>query len=130
LLHCRRDQDESEIAVRATTLCTAVGSGDRDSAEQAAAVEELGAAAHSAPICASLACSINRISAAASANRQTKSGNRRPGCRFEFKDIMNAMGLLPETPFPGHGFSSSCLEVAGRVLRTGPAVRMSRPAMK
>ncbi len=127
LLHSRRDQDESEIAIRgAERYVRQLVPVDRDSAEQAATSEEAGVGgAYRADL--------------SDPGMLDQIGFRRlppsePGdedveiaveaAALNFKDIMNAMGLLPENAVSGGlaGYRLG-LEVAGRVLRAGHLVK-------
>jgi NADPH:quinone reductase-like Zn-dependent oxidoreductase len=127
LLHSRRDQDESEIALRgAERHVRQLVSIDRDSAEQAASSEEAGfGGAYRADL--SVPGMLDQIvfrRLAASEPGETDVEIAVEAAALNFKDIMNGMGLLPEHAVAG-GLSSDRLglEVAGRVLRTGSLVR-------
>ncbi len=127
LLHCRRDRDESEIALRGTErFVRQLVAVDRDSAEQAAASEEAGVGgAYRADL--QEPGVLDQI-----VFRRLALGD--PGAEdveiavkaaaLNFKDIMNGMGLLPEHAVAG-GLTAHRLglEVAGTVLRTGSGVR-------
>jgi acyl transferase domain-containing protein len=126
LLHCRRDRDESEIALRGSDRylrhLTAV---DRDTAEQAAAADEPGVG------CDYRADVREPGVLDPIAFRRTEQTDPTVGeveiaveaAALNFKDVMNAMGLLPEHAVT-RGLTGSRLgpEVAGRVLRVGPGV--------
>jgi len=127
LLHTRRDHDESEIALRGDNrFVRQLVPVDKESAEQSAVSLEPGFGGsyradqrdHGV---------LDQI-----VFRRLPPGN--PGedeveiavraAALNFKDVMNAMGLLPEKAVAG-GLTAHRLglEVAGRVLRTGCLVR-------
>lgn len=127
LLHSRSDQDESEIALRGDERYVhQLVSVDRDSSEQTAISDEAGFGGD------------YRADLRDPGQLDQIVFRRRPptvlgdedveiavqAAALNFKDIMNAMGLLPEHAVAG-GLTSHRLglEVAGRVLRTGSKVR-------
>ncbi len=131
LLHVRLDRDESEIALRGDQrFVRQLFAVDRDAAEQSAATEEPGVAGdYRADV--SVPGALDQI------------GFRRlppidlgeedveiavQATALNFKDVMNAMGLLPENAVSG-GLTSDRLglEVSGRVLRTGALVQHVQP---
>ncbi len=127
LLHIRRDRDESEIAIRGDErYLRQLIAVDREAAEEAASSDEAGSGGfYRAEV--SDPGMLDQI-----VFRRIRSGE--PGddeveiaveaTALNFKDIMNAMGLLPENAVSG-GLASNRLglEVAGRVLHTGLNVR-------
>jgi len=127
LLHSRRDQDESEIALRG---------GDRHVRQLVPVDREL---AEQATICVEVGCGGAYRAAVHEPGMLEQIAFRRlppgePGeedveiaveaAALNFKDVMNAMGLLPENAVSG---GLACdrlgLEVAGRVLRKGRLVQ-------
>ena len=127
LLHGRRDRDESEIAIRGDErFVRKLVPVDRDSAEQAAISEEAGVGGDYR---ADLRDPGQLDQIVFRRLPPTEPGNEDveiavQAAALNFKDIMNAMGLLPENAVAG-GLTSHRLglEVAGRVLRTGSKVR-------
>lgn len=127
LLHSRSDQDESEIALRGDERYVhQLVSVDRDSAEQAAISEEAG---FGGDYRADLRdpgqldqIVFRRLPPTVLGAEDVEIAVQ--ASALNFKDIMNAMGLLPEHAVAG-GLTSHRLglEVAGRVLRTGSKVR-------
>jgi hypothetical protein len=127
LLHSRRDRDESEIAIRGDRrYVRKLVPLDRDSAEQAASSEEAGVGGdYRADL--SEPGMLDQM-----AFRQLPSSELGEedveiavqAAALNFKDIMNAMGMLSENAVAG-GLTGHRLglEVAGRVLRTGRRVR-------
>ncbi len=127
MLHSRRDRDESEIALRDGQRFTRqLVPVDRESAELAATTVEAGVGgAYRADL--SEPGMLDQIVF-------RKLPLREPGpeeveievqaAGLNFKDLMNAMGLLPKNAVSG-GLASDRLglEVAGRVLRTGQQVQ-------
>ena len=130
LLHCRRDRDESEIALRGSDrLVRQLVPVDRDSAEQAACSEEAGVGGD---FRADLRepgmldqIVFRRIAPSDPGEGEVEIAIK--AAALNFKDITNAMGLLPEHAVAG-GFTAHRLgqEVAGTVLRTGSGVRHVR----
>ena len=127
LLHTRRDQDESEIALRdEMRYVRQLVPVDRVSAEDAAATDEVGCGGH------------YRAELSESGGFDHVVFRRRPqsdpgeldveisveAAGLSFKDIMNVMGMLPANSIAG-GLTGHRLglEVAGRVLRTGRQVK-------
>lgn len=131
LLHVRRDRDETEIALRGPDRSIRqLAPVDRDAAEQAAATTEPGVGgSYRADVMEPGA--LDQI-----VFRRLDPRDPGPGeveiaveaAALNFKDVMNAMGLLPEHAVAG-GLTAHRLglEVAGRVLRTGPGVRDVAP---
>ncbi len=127
LLHSRLDRDESEIALRGDQrFVRQLVSVDRDGAEQAAASEESGVGgAYRADVSMPGALDqilFRRLSPSEPGDEEVEIAVQ--AAALNFKDVMNAMGLLPENAVAG-GLTSERLglEVAGRVLRTGRLVR-------
>jgi acyl transferase domain-containing protein/NADPH:quinone reductase-like Zn-dependent oxidoreductase/surfactin synthase thioesterase subunit/NAD(P)-dependent dehydrogenase (short-subunit alcohol dehydrogenase family) len=127
LLHIRRDRDESELALRGDQRYVRVLSPvDREAAEQAATSEEDGfggayrADLHDPGMLDLIV--FRRLPHLALGADDVEIGVQ--AAALNFKDIMNAMGLLPRSAVAG-GLTSHRLglEVAGRVLRVGPNVR-------
>ena len=127
LLHSRRDRDESEIALRGDErFVRQLLPVDRDSAEQAAVSDEAGfGGAYRADV--SMPGALDQIVF----RRLPPMGLREndveiavQAAALNFKDVMNAMGLLPENAVAG-GLTGHRLglEVAGRVLRAGSLVK-------
>ena len=133
LLHIRRDRDESELALRGDKRYVRVLVPlDRDGAEQAATSEEEGvggsyrADLHDPGMLDRIV--FRRLPHAELGD--LGDGDVEIGVQaaaLNFKDIMNAMGLLPRNAVAG-GLTAHRLglEVAGRVLRVGPKVRHVR----
>ena len=128
LLHTRRDRDESEIALRDDDLrfVRQLVPVDRESAELAASTAEPGMggmyrADVSEP---GLLDQIvfRRLERSEPADDEVEIAVE--AAALNFKDIMNAMGVLPPSAVAG-GLTGHRLglEVAGRVLRTGRLVR-------
>lgn len=127
LLHSHRDRDESEIALRGDErYVRQLVAVDRDSAEQAVISDEPGiGGAYRADL---------RDTGMLDQIVFRRLPHTEPGdedveiavqaAALNFKDVMNAMGLLPANAVAG-GLASDRLglEVAGRVLRTGRLVR-------
>lgn len=127
LLHSRRDRDESEIALRGDErFVRQLIPVDQDSAERAAVSDEAGCGgAYRADV--SLPGALDQIAFRRSS--PVRLGDRDveiavQAAALNFKDVMNAMGLLPENAVSG-GLTAHRLglEVAGRVLRTGRLVQ-------
>ncbi len=126
LLYTRRDEDESEIALRGEErYVRQLLPLDRDSAEQAAAKTEEG---FGGEFRAELTepgvldqVAFRRRPSSDPGEQDVEIAVRAAG--LAFKDVMNAMGMLPDTAIAG-GLTSQRLgmEVAGRVLRTGSLV--------
>lgn len=147
LLHCRRDRDESEIALRlAPNTSAGPNEGndrgrmrrlvrqlvpiDRESAEQAASGVEPGVggafrAAISEPGLLDQVA-FRRLAPIEPGPDEVEIAVQ--AAALNFKDIMNAMGMLPESAVSG-GLASDRLglEVAGRVLRAGRHVPHFHP---
>ncbi len=127
LLHSRRDRDESEIALRgAERYVRQLVPVDRDSAEQAASSEEAGVGGdyRADPSEPGMIDQIDFRHVSASELEDDDVEIAVQAAALNFKDVMNAMGLLPENAVAG-GLTGHRLglEVAGRVLRIGPRVR-------
>jgi NADPH:quinone reductase-like Zn-dependent oxidoreductase/surfactin synthase thioesterase subunit/NADP-dependent 3-hydroxy acid dehydrogenase YdfG/acyl carrier protein len=127
LLHIRRDRDESEVALRGEMrYVRRLVALDRDSAELAAISEEDGfggayrANLHELGMLDLIG--FRRKPHAEPGAEEVEIGVQ--AAALNFKDIMNAMGLLPRNAVAG-GLTSHRLglEVAGRVLRVGSKVR-------
>lgn len=127
LLHGRLDRDESEIAIRGNQrYVRQLVAINRDNAEQMAATNEPGVGGdYRADV--SVPGALDQIGFRR--NRPIELGDEDveiavQAAALNFKDIMNAMGLLPEHAVAG---GLTCdrlgLEVAGRVLRAGSLVR-------
>jgi NADPH:quinone reductase-like Zn-dependent oxidoreductase/surfactin synthase thioesterase subunit/NADP-dependent 3-hydroxy acid dehydrogenase YdfG len=130
LLHSRRDRDEAEIALRGQgRFVRQLVAVDRESAEETASTEEAGVggdyrADQSEP--GTLDAIVFRRSAPDEPGEQDVE-IAVEAAALNFKDVMNAMGLLPEVAVAG-GLTAHRLglEVAGRVLRTGREVQHVR----
>lgn len=131
LLHVRRDRDESEIAMRrGARLVRQLVPVDRESAEQAASTEEEGVggayrADQSEPgLLDQIA--FRRLNADEPGPDEVEIAVE--AAALNFKDIMNAMGVLPAHAVAG-GLTGHRLglEVAGRVLRVGANIEHVRP---
>ena len=127
LLHSHRDRDESEIALRgAQRYVHQLVAVDRDSAEQAAISEETGVGgAYRADLRDPGMLDqivFRRLLPSEPGDNDVEIAVQ--AAALNFKDIMNAMGLLPANAVSG-GLASDRLglEVAGRVLRIGRLVR-------
>ncbi|MEO8188524.1 MAG: alcohol dehydrogenase catalytic domain-containing protein, partial [Burkholderiaceae bacterium] len=127
LLHSRRDRDESEIALRGNQrYVRQLVPVDRDSAEQGASSEEAGCGgAYRADVSTPGALdqiAFRRLPPVVLGEDEVEIAVQ--AAALNFKDIMNAMALLPEEAVAG-GLTGQRLglEVAGRVLRTGPLVK-------
>lgn len=131
LLHSRRDQDESEIALRGgDRYVRRLFPVDRDSAESAAVSMEAG---YGGDYRAELRdpgvldhIEFRRLPPIHAAEDEVEIAVEAAG--LNFKDILNAMGILDENAVAG-GLTARRLglEVAGRVLRTGSGVRHVKP---
>lgn len=126
LVTCRRDRDESEVALRGTKrFVHKLTPVDRSSAEQASSTDEPGVGgAYRADISEpGLLDQIvfRRLPPADPGPEEVEIAVQAAG--LNFKDIMNAMGMLSENAVSG-GMSGNRLglEAAGRVLRTGHLV--------
>ncbi|MDA1052331.1 MAG: SDR family NAD(P)-dependent oxidoreductase [Planctomycetota bacterium] len=126
LLHTRRDQDESEIALRGEErYVRQLFPVDRDSAELAATSEEAGYGGDYRADVSDLGMLDKIVFRRQSLNEpgedEVEIAVQAAG--LNFKDLMNAMGLLSDGAVSG-GMAGSRLglEVAGRVLRTGRLV--------
>jgi acyl transferase domain-containing protein/surfactin synthase thioesterase subunit len=131
LLHNRRDQDETEIAIRGEQrYIRQLFPIDRESAELAAVSQEAGfggsyrADLHDPGM-------LDHIVFRGLPHQVLKENEVEISVRaagLSFKDIMNAMGLLPENAIAG-GLTGRRLglEVSGRVLRTGAQVKHVQP---
>lgn len=126
LLHARRDQDESEVALRGQArYVRQLRPVDQDSAEQAATTEEEGLGgdfrAELSEAGAIDHVIFRRLAPSDPGEREVEIAVSAAG--LAFKDIMNAMGMLSEqavaSGLTGHRLG---MDVAGRVLRTGPLV--------
>ncbi|MFN0021880.1 MAG: SDR family NAD(P)-dependent oxidoreductase [Pirellulaceae bacterium] len=127
LLYIRRDQDESEIAIRgAKRFVRQLIAVDRESAEEMATSEEAGVGgAYRADV--SVPGALDQIVFRRTPLAQLGVNDVEiavQAAALNFKDVMNAMGLLPASAVSG---GLACdrlgLEVAGRVLNTGQLVR-------
>ncbi len=126
LLHSRRDRDESEIALRGEErFVRQLVAVDRASAEQAASTEEagVGGAYRADPNEPGVLDQIvfRRVLPREPKEDEVEIAVQAAG--LTFKDVMNAMRVLPEQAVAG-GLTGPRLgmEVAGRVLRTGRRV--------
>ena len=126
LLTARRDRDESEIALRGDDrYVRQLISVDRDVAEQAAKSVEVGCGgAYRADVSdPGLLDKIvfRKLPPSEPADDDVEIAVQAAG--LNFKDLMNAMGLLPPNAVSG-GMAGNRLglEIAGRVLRTGRSV--------
>ncbi len=131
LLHSRRDRDEAEIALRGDErLVRQLVPLDRDSAEQAAMSEEAGVGgAYRAEVSTPGSLEpivFRRLPPIVLGEDDVEIAVQ--AAALNFKDAMNAMSLLPMQAVAG-GLTGHRLglEVAGRVLRTGPSVKHVRP---
>jgi acyl transferase domain-containing protein/NADPH:quinone reductase-like Zn-dependent oxidoreductase/surfactin synthase thioesterase subunit/NADP-dependent 3-hydroxy acid dehydrogenase YdfG len=127
LLHSRRDRDESEIALRGDQrYVRQLVPLDRDAAEQVAISEEEGVGgAYRADL--RDPGMLDQIVFRRFPSREPDAADVEiavQAAALNFKDIMNAMGLLPDNAVAG-GLTAHRLglEVAGRVLRVGALVR-------
>ncbi len=127
LLHTRRDQDESEIALRGEDRSVRqLIPVDRDSAEQAATTDEPGVGGDFRADVSTTGLLdqivFRRLPPVDLGDNDVEIAVQ--AAALNFKDIINALGLLPEKAVAG-GLTGPrlCLEVAGRVLRTGSLVR-------
>ena len=131
LLYSRRDRDEAELALRGPQrFVRQLVAVDRDSAERSAAVPEAA--------CGGLYRAEVSDSGTLDHVAFRRFTPRPPGddeveiavqaAALNFKDVMNAMGLLPAQAVSG-GLAGQRLglEVAGHVVRTGNQVRQLRP---
>ena len=127
LLHTRLDRDEPEIALRGKErYVRQLFPVDRDSAEQAATTEEAGFGGayrvdlRDPGLLDQIA--FRRLPPSDPEDAEVEIAVQAAG--LSFKDITNAMGLLPENAVAG-GLTEQRLglDVAGRVLRTGSKVR-------
>jgi acyl transferase domain-containing protein/surfactin synthase thioesterase subunit/NAD(P)-dependent dehydrogenase (short-subunit alcohol dehydrogenase family) len=130
LLHIRRDRDESEIALRGDRrFVRQLVSVNREAAEQAATSEEAGCGGdYRADVRVPGALDqivFRRLPPKEMGEEEVEIAVQ--AAALNFKDIMNAMGLLPRNAVDG-GLTSHRLglEVAGRVVRTGSLVRHIR----
>ena len=126
LLHSRRDRDESEIALRGDErYVRQLIPVDRDSAEEAAISEEAGVGgAYRAEVSTPGALdqiAFRKLPPVGLGDDDVEIAVQ--AAALNFKDVMNAMGLLPANAVAG-GLTGHRLglEVAGRVLRTGRLV--------
>ncbi len=126
LLHRRFDQDESEIALRGTRrFVRQLVPVDREIAERAAISDEKGCGgAYRADVTDPGVLdqiAFRRLPPSELGESEVEIAVQ--AAALNFKDIMNAMGLLPENAVSG-GLAGSRLglEVAGRVLRSGALV--------
>ena len=127
LLHSRLDRDEPEIALRGEQrFVRQLVSVDREGAEQAAVSEEPGVGgAYRAEVSDPGMLDqivFRRLPPSEPGEEEVEIAVE--AAALNFKDVMNAMGLLPANAVSG---GLACdrlgLEVAGRVLRTGHLVR-------
>ena len=127
LLHSRLDRDEPEIALRGEQrFVRQLVSVDRDGAEQAAVSEEPGVGgAYRAEVSDPGMLDqivFRRLPPNEPGEEEVEIAVE--AAALNFKDVMNAMGLLPANAVSG---GLACdrlgLEVAGRVLRTGRLVQ-------
>ncbi len=126
LLHSRRDRDESEVALRSEErFVRQMIPVDRDSAEQTAATEEPGfGGAYRADVLTPGALDqlvFRRLSPAVIGDSDVEIAVQ--AAALNFRDVLNAMGLLPANAFAG-GLAGNRLglEVAGRVIQTGSLI--------
>ncbi len=131
LLHTRRDRDESEIALRGEQrFVRQLTPIDQHAAEQAAATEEMGVggAYHADLSEPGLLEQIvfRRVGPGEVGQEDVEIAVE--AAALNFKDIMNAMGVLPADAVAG-GLTGHRLglEVAGRVVRTGRLVQHVQP---
>jgi NADPH:quinone reductase-like Zn-dependent oxidoreductase/NADP-dependent 3-hydroxy acid dehydrogenase YdfG len=131
LLHTRRDRDESEIALRGEDrFMRMLIPVDRDSAEQAATSDEAGfggafrAELNEAGVLDQVG--FRRLPPNDPGDDDVEIAVRAAG--LTFKDLMNAMGMLPLNAVMG-GLTGHRLgmEVAGHVLRVGSRVKHVQP---
>jgi acyl transferase domain-containing protein/NADPH:quinone reductase-like Zn-dependent oxidoreductase/surfactin synthase thioesterase subunit len=127
LLHNRRDRDESEIAIRGDRrFVRQLLAVDRDAAEQSAATEEpgLGGAYRAEVSEPGMIDQIvfRRTGPSKLGEDEVEIAVQAAG--LNFKDIMNAMGILSEQAAAG-GLASNRLglEVAGRLMRVGARIK-------
>ncbi|MEO8164985.1 MAG: SDR family NAD(P)-dependent oxidoreductase, partial [Betaproteobacteria bacterium] len=127
LLHNRRDRDESEIALRgAERFVRQLVAVEAETAEQAASSEEIGfGGAYRADVSVPGALDqivFRRLPPSTPGEDEVEVAVE--AAALNFKDVMNAMGLLPASAVAG-GLTGHRLglEVAGRVLRTGSLVQ-------
>ncbi|HQX50148.1 MAG TPA: SDR family NAD(P)-dependent oxidoreductase, partial [Planctomycetaceae bacterium] len=126
LLHSRRDRDESEIAFRNDNrFVRQLIPVERDSADNAAITDEPGVGGdYRADVSTYGALDqivFRKLPATVLGDEEVEIAVH--AAALNFKDVMNAMGLLPANAVTG-GLTANRLglEVAGRVLRTGPGV--------
>ncbi len=131
LLSTRRDRDESEIAIRGGDRYVRQWVPiDRETAELAASTEEAGCGgAYRAEVGDPGMLDkivFRRLPCCEPGDDEVEIAVQATG--LNFKDLMNAMGLLTDRAVSG-GLAGRRLglEVAGRVLRAGPAVRHVQP---
>jgi len=130
LLYSRRDQDESEIALRGRQrFVRKLISVDREIAEQAAMTDEEGVGGNYRAE-ASGAGVLDQVvfrHLPLSELREDEVEIEVSAAALNFKDVVNALGLLPENAVSG-GLAGHRLgvEVAGRVLRAGAKVLLLR----
>ncbi|MEJ7594159.1 MAG: SDR family NAD(P)-dependent oxidoreductase [Planctomycetaceae bacterium] len=127
LLHTRRDQDESEIALRGEDrFIRQLVPVDRDSAEKSATTEEPGCGGfYRAELSESGAfdhVAFRRLQQSDPQSLEVEIAVEAAGVTF--KDIMNVMGMLPENAVAG-GLTEKRLglEISGRVLRKGSLIQ-------
>jgi len=127
LLYVRRDRDESEIALRGDArYARQLVSVNREAAEQAAASEEDGFGGNYRADASDPGMLENivfrRVPPGVLGDDEVEIAVQ--AAALNFKDVMNAMGLLPAHAVSG-GLAGQRLglEVAGRVQRTGRLVR-------
>jgi NADPH:quinone reductase-like Zn-dependent oxidoreductase/surfactin synthase thioesterase subunit/acyl carrier protein len=127
MLHTRRDRDESEIALRGDDqrFVRQLASIDRDGAELAASSEEAGVGGmYRADVSEPGLLDpivFRRLEPSEPGDDEVEIAVE--AAALNFKDIMNAMSVLPSNAMAG-GLTAHRLglEVAGRVLRTGRLV--------